>query len=100
MADIDVELAGYRIPAGWVISADPRIGNSMASVYPQPERFIPERFIPSKCPFSALRDAVELPPNVNAARPAGAWFPGGIGSHACPGLPMAYTVSQVMEISS
>lgn len=96
MADVDVQLAGYKVPAGWVISADPRISNTMASIYPQPERFVPERFVPSKCPFSALRAQAELPPDVNAERPTGAWFPGGIGSHSCPGLPMAYKVSQVL----
>uniref|UniRef100_A0A7S4FF29 Cytochrome P450 n=1 Tax=Eutreptiella gymnastica TaxID=73025 RepID=A0A7S4FF29_9EUGL len=96
-SDIDFELAGYRIPAGTVVTADPRIGNRDASLFPEPEKFAPERWVPasgdatepaSKCPFagSALN------------RGMGSWFPGGIGAHQCPGVPLAEAVGTMFLV--
>jgi cytochrome P450 len=84
LASEDVAIAGFRIPAGTVITADPRIGNRMPSLYPEPEVFEPERWIKrdrnrSRCPLAGSA----------AFLPKGAWFPGGIGRHRCPGLPLA-----------
>ena len=82
---IDLAIAGFRIPSGTVVTADPRIGNRMASMFPDPERFAPERWtIPngaatSRCPVAGSARRL----------PNGAWFPGGIGSHGCPGIPLA-----------
>jgi cytochrome P450 len=84
LASEDVAIAGFRIPAGTVITADPRIGNRMPALYPEPEIFQPERWIKpnghtSRCPFAGSA----------ALLPKGAWFPGGIGVHGCPGIPLA-----------
>eukprot|EP00466_Bigelowiella_natans_P021247 jgi/Bigna1/145420/aug1.99_g20128 len=71
----DIELAGYRIPKGWVVTADPRIANKQEDIFGtdidsyNPERFIQKRFTSNE------------------------FFPGGIGSHACPGIEMSELVS-------
>ncbi|MFM1798502.1 MAG: hypothetical protein RLZZ117_780 [Cyanobacteriota bacterium] len=84
LASEDVAIAGFWIPAGTVITADPRISNRMPALYPEPEVFQPERWIKpnghtSRCPFAGSA----------ALLPKGAWFPGGIGVHGCPGIPLA-----------
>ncbi|MEB3335389.1 MAG: cytochrome P450 [Cyanobacteriota bacterium] len=84
LAAEDVAIAGFRIPAGTVITADPRIGNRMAMLHPEPQLFRPERWVKStgttsRCPFAGSASLL----------PKGAWFPGGIGVHGCPGIPLA-----------
>jgi len=81
----DISIAGFLIPSGTVVTVDPRIGNRFPSIFPEPDRFAPDRWAPassttaSRCPVagSALR------------LPKGAWFPGGTGNHGCPGIPLA-----------
>eukprot|EP00976_Prorocentrum_cordatum_P071802 1180462-Prorocentrum_minimum.AAC.6 len=38
MSSEDVTVGGYTVPAGWVISADPRISNNSPDVFPEPEK--------------------------------------------------------------
>ena len=81
----DISIAGFRIPAGTVVTVDPRISNKWPSVFPEPERFAPDRWVSSssittsQCPVAG--SALRLPKN--------AWFPGGTGNHGCPGIPLA-----------
>ena len=86
----DIEISGYCIPAGTVVTADPRIGNTMSALFPEPQSFAPERWMSEsevsdnvqqvrRCPFAG--SALRLPKE--------GWFPGGIGLHGCPGLPLA-----------
>jgi cytochrome P450 len=84
VASEDVAIGGFQIPAGTVITADPRIGNRMPALHPEPEVFQPERWVKpkgqtSRCPFAGSATLL----------PKGAWFPGGIGVHGCPGIPLA-----------
>jgi cytochrome P450 len=93
LASEDVAIAGFRIPAGTVITADPRIGNRMPTLYPEPAVFQPERWIKnddkqSRCPFAGT--ATRLP--------KGAWFPGGIGAHSCPGIPLAELCGRIFLV--
>ena len=93
LASADVAIGGYRIPAGTVITADPRIGNRMPSLYPEPDSFQPERWLKdkgsrSRCPLAGSA----------AALPKGAWFPGGIGTHACPGIPLAELCGRIFLV--
>mmetsp|Transcript_25509 Transcript_25509/g.64849 ORF Transcript_25509/g.64849 Transcript_25509/m.64849 type:complete len:515 (-) Transcript_25509:2035-3579(-) len=90
-----VTIAGYDIPAGTVVTADPRPGNMDPERFPDPEAFAPERWVgeselaASKCPMTRLA-------SVSKSLPVGAWFPGGTGVHKCPGVPMAELVCRVM----
>jgi len=77
MATEDVELCGYHIPKGWVISADPRISNKLKENFGEDiDDFNPSRFVQRE--FSA-----------------GEFFPGGFGSHSCPGISLAKIVSMM-----
>ena len=47
-------LAGYDIPAGYALTADPRIPFLDPANYPEPQEFRPERFLPEvgRCRFT------------------------------------------------
>ena len=88
----DFELAGFRIPSETPVMLDPRIGNKDPNLYVDPENFEPLRWVPQKeatssssCPFQGT--ALKLG--------QGSWFPGGFGSHQCPGVPLAELVSRM-----
>jgi cytochrome P450 len=86
----DIEVSGYRIPAGTVVTADPRIGNAMSSLFPEPKSFVPERWMRATEQSDNSTQAYRCPFTGSALRlPKEAWFPGGIGLHGCPGLPLA-----------
>lgn len=96
-----INIAGYDIEAGTVVTADPRISNLMAELHAQPSLFEPRRWvvpppegtdaaavegtIASHCPFAGLSRSLG----------ANGWHPGGIGSHSCPGVPLAELFSRV-----
>lgn len=85
LTSADISIAGFHIPAGMVVTVDPRIGNLMASIFPEPDRFSPDRWVPSRRPATS-----RCPVAGTAQRlPKGAWFPGGTGNHGCPGIPLA-----------
>jgi cytochrome P450 len=44
-ADADLDLAGYRVPRGWLIRVCVRESHRDPRVFPNPERFHPDRFI-------------------------------------------------------
>ena len=73
-------LAGYDIPAGYVLTADPRIPFLDPENYPEPEEYRPERFLP------------EGSGENNVA--ADTFFPGGMGQHQCPGINLSTLMTQ------
>lgn len=75
-------MAGYDIPAGYVLTADPRIPFLDPANFPEPEVFKPERFLPEG---AAEGNAVT----------ADTYFPGGIGQHQCPGMNLSQLMTQV-----
>lgn len=79
LAEEELQIGGYRIPKGYVVSADPRISNMDSKLHAKAETFDPDRFI-------------ERP---TRQMPSGSWFPGGIGLHGCPGIPFAMLISKV-----
>ena len=86
----DIEVSGYRIPAGTVVTADPRIGNAMSALFPEPQSFAPERWMSDFDLNGNLKQGPRCPFAGSALRlPKEGWFPGGIGKHGCPGLPLA-----------
>jgi cytochrome P450 len=86
----DIEVSGYSIPAGTVVTADPRIGNSMSALFPEPQSFTPERWMRDLDGNNNLNQTRGCPFAGSALRlPKEGWFPGGIGKHGCPGLPLA-----------
>ncbi len=86
----DIEVSGFCIPAGTVVTADPRIGNSLSALFPEPQLFAPERWMRKTDVCDDINQARQCPFAASALRlPKEGWFPGGIGKHGCPGLPLA-----------
>lgn len=92
VSDVDVEVAGFRIPAGTVVSADPRIGNLDNSLFPNASRTSPERWIPKDSSLPTLESSCPLK-GTALNKGAGSWFPGGIGAHQCPGVPFSEAIA-------
>lgn len=65
----DVEIGGYAIPEGTVLFFSPYMTHRRPDLWPDPERFDPDRFTPEK----------------EAARPRLAYFPFGAGPRICIG---------------
>ncbi|KAI8969786.1 cytochrome P450 [Trametes punicea] len=65
------EWNGYRIPAGSIIVPNQWAMSRDADVYPDPEKFIPERFLPGEKGNMAVRDPVR--------------YQFGFGRRICPG---------------
>ncbi len=71
---------GYRIPAGSVVFISPYVIHRDARFWPEPDRFIPERFAPE----------------MSAARPRFAYLPFGGGPRKCIGNDFAMTEAQLI----
>lgn len=70
----DVELAGFRMPAGSIIVLSPYLTQRDARWYDDPQRFDPDRWLPERV----------------AARPKFAYFPFGAGPRICIGEQFAW----------
>ena len=65
-----IELNGYRLPAGWSVAPNIYLTHRRPDVYPEPDRFMPERFL-------------ESPPGTYT------WIPFGGGIRRCLGASFA-----------
>ena len=83
VANVDVEVAGYRIPAGKMVAASPAISNRLPEAFGDPEVFRPDRY---------LED-----PGADLANPWN-WIPFGAGRHRCVGA--AFAMMQLKAIFS
>jgi sterol 14-demethylase len=70
----DLEVAGHRIAAGKMVGASLAVSNRMAEDFPDPDAFVPERYLD--------------PREEDAANPW-TWIPFGAGRHRCVGAPFA-----------
>ncbi len=75
----DDEIGGFRIPAGRIIVVVPWITQRRADIWPNPEAFDPERFLPERA----------------AERPRGAYIPFSLGPRQCIGMGFALTEAQL-----
>ncbi len=73
-AIVDLDLGGHRIPAGAAVFFCPYLLHRRADLYPDPDRFDPERWLPERA----------------AALPYGAFMPFGAGAHICVGEAIAW----------
>ncbi len=71
---VDIECEGYRIPADTTIMASPAVAHRIPEVFPNPNRFEPERFGPERAE--------------DKKHPM-AWIAFGAGRHRCMGIVFA-----------
>lgn len=93
-SDEDFEFYGYRIPEGTVVMMDPRVGNTDPKLFVEPDEFLPLRWVPSDSSTSSSSGVCPLK-GTALKLGFGSWFPGGLGVHQCPGLPLAELTSKV-----
>ncbi len=74
VANVDVEVGGYRIPAGKMVGASPSVSNRIAEAFADPEVFRPSRYLDD--------------PAADVANPWN-WIPFGAGRHRCVGAQFA-----------
>jgi sterol 14alpha-demethylase len=70
----DMEVLGYRVPAGALVGATPAISNRMAEDFPEPDAFLPERYAQPR-----QEDLINR----------WTWIPFGAGRHRCVGANFA-----------
>jgi cytochrome P450 len=75
VATEDDEIGGYRVPAGTMITLSPYLTHRVPEVWPDPERFDPDRFLPEQA----------------ESRPRLAYFPFAGGPRQCIGSEFALT---------
>jgi len=83
VAQEDIEIAGHLIPAGTMVGASPRVSNRIAEDFPEPEAFVPERYLDPR-----QEDIVNR----------WTWLPFGAGKHRCVGN--AFAMMQLKAIFS
>jgi sterol 14-demethylase len=83
VAKTDMDVAGERIDAGALVAASPAVSNRIASDFPDPDAFVPERYL--------------APREEDVANPW-TWIPFGAGRHRCVGA--AFAMMQLKAIFS
>ncbi len=80
MSDFDYK--SWTVPAGHLVAASPAISNRMPEHFPDPEEYLPERYLPGR----------------EEDRQSFAWLPFGAGRHRCVGA--AFAMMQLKAIFS
>ena len=94
----------YDVPAGYVLTADPRVAFLDAENFPKPETFAPERFLDASDPRRTKREEIEETGNDGGgvlgsrSRDPDAYFPGGVGQHKCPGISLSTLMTQIFLV--
>jgi len=94
----------YDVPAGYVLTADPRVAFLDAENFPEPETFAPERFLATSDERRIAYSEANVNVNANVVRDYGgasdpdAYFPGGVGQHKCPGISLSTLMTQIFLV--
>ena len=70
----ELEVEGYRVAPGKLVGASPAVSNRIAEDFPDPDAFVPERY---------------LEPRAEDRANPWTWIPFGAGRHRCVGAPFA-----------
>ena len=74
VAKEELEVEGFRIAPGKLVGASPAVSNRIAEDFPDPDAFVPERY---------------LEPRAEDRANPWTWIPFGAGRHRCVGAPFA-----------
>jgi sterol 14alpha-demethylase len=77
----DLEVLGYRVPAGALVGATPAVSNRIAEDFPEPDAFVPERYAQPR-----QEDLINR----------WTWIPFGAGRHRCVGANFAMVQLKAM----
>ncbi|KAJ6552267.1 cytochrome P450 [Mycena vulgaris] len=95
----DFDLMGFALPPGTIVSTQAWSMHRDPAVFPSPETFLPERWLPSyavskgECTVEAEREAARL------ARMASHMMPFGTGSRICGGMNLAHMILRAGLVS-
>ncbi|KAJ7450853.1 cytochrome P450 [Mycena latifolia] len=98
-APADFDLMGFALPAGTIVSTQAWSMHREPSVFPSPETFLPERWLPayaaseSESSADAEREAARL------ARMASHMMPFGTGSRICGGMNLAHIIMRAVLVA-
>ena len=92
----------YDVPAGYVLTADPRVAFLDQENFSEPETFAPERFLATsderRIAWEGSRDANVKVRDYGGASDPDAYFPGGVGQHKCPGISLSTLMTQIFLV--
>ncbi|KAJ7448227.1 cytochrome P450 [Mycena galericulata] len=98
----DFVLMGYALPPGTIVSTQAWSMHRDASVFPSPETFLPERWLPSYAASKegCVGDAADAEhEEARLARMASHMMPFGTGSRICGGMNLAHIIMRVVLVA-
>ncbi|KAJ7209254.1 cytochrome P450 [Mycena pura] len=93
------DLLGYALPPGTIVATQAWSMHRDPSVFPSPETFLPERWLPS---YAASQEGPCAPAEgetARLARMASYMMPFGTGSRICGGLNLAHVIMRVVLVA-
>ena len=89
----------YDVPAGYVLTADPRVAFLDPTNFPEPASFAPERFLDPSDERRAHWEEIEASRVLGSrTQDPDAYFPGGVGQHKCPGISLSTLMTQIFLV--
>ena len=88
----------YDVPAGYVLTADPRVAFLDPENFPEPETFAPERFLAKGDERRIAWETRNAKVPDSRASDPDAYFPGGVGQHKCPGISLSTLMTQIFLV--
>ncbi|KAJ7108351.1 cytochrome P450 [Mycena crocata] len=93
------DLMGYALPPGTIVSTQAWSMHRDASVFPSPETFLPERWLPAYAASKKVSEADTEREAARLARMASHMMPFGTGSRVCGGMNLAHIIMRAVLVA-